>query len=108
MATEDASDPQLLEEASRLELQGVAAAEAGDLDKALQSFGRAIELLPERASAYNNRAQALRLKGDVAGKPSGGRPVPASLGAKSLYVRPRARALLGVPCATPAPNDGQP
>ncbi|XP_020650493.1 tetratricopeptide repeat protein 36 [Pogona vitticeps] len=63
---DDAFDPQRLEEATRLEMQGVTAAEAGDLDDALESFGRAIELLPERASAYNNRAQAFRLKGDVA------------------------------------------
>ncbi|KAH0623399.1 hypothetical protein JD844_031672 [Phrynosoma platyrhinos] len=50
-----------------LEVQGVSQAEAGDLEKALATFGQAIQLLPERASAYNNRAQALRLKGDVAG-----------------------------------------
>ncbi|KAJ7305365.1 hypothetical protein JRQ81_011308 [Phrynocephalus forsythii] len=63
---EDASDPRLVEEAKRLEIEGVRAAEARNLDGALESFGRAIQLLPERASAYNNRAQAFRLKGDVA------------------------------------------
>ncbi|XP_044279622.1 tetratricopeptide repeat protein 36, partial [Varanus komodoensis] len=59
--------PELLEEVVKLEVEGVAAAEAGDLQGALESFGRAIQLLPARASAYNNRAQALRLQGDVAG-----------------------------------------
>lgn len=44
------------------------AAEAGDLGTALERFGQAISLLPERASAYNNRAQARRLQGDVAGE----------------------------------------
>lgn len=56
-----------LEQSKALELQGVIAAEAGDLSTALERFGQAINLLPERASAYNNRAQARRLQGDVAG-----------------------------------------
>ncbi|CAK6448715.1 unnamed protein product [Pipistrellus nathusii] len=56
-----------LEQSKALELQGVTAAEAGDLSTALERFGQAINLLPERASAYNNRAQARRLQGDVAG-----------------------------------------
>ncbi|EFB18350.1 hypothetical protein PANDA_017767, partial [Ailuropoda melanoleuca] len=56
-----------LEQAKALELQGVMAAEAGDLSTAVERFGQAINLLPERASAYNNRAQARRLQGDVAG-----------------------------------------
>ncbi|XP_003968699.1 tetratricopeptide repeat protein 36 [Takifugu rubripes] len=60
-------DTGLLEQVKALELQGVSAAEAGDLQGALQLFGQAIELLPRRASAYNNRAQALRLRGDTAG-----------------------------------------
>ncbi|NWX21197.1 TTC36 protein, partial [Aegotheles bennettii] len=59
--------PELLEQVRDLELQGVSAAESGDLSTALERFGEAIRLLPERASAYNNRAQALRLRGDVAG-----------------------------------------
>lgn len=49
-------------------MQGVRAAEAGDLHTALERFSEAISLLPERASAYNNRAQARRLQGDVAGE----------------------------------------
>ncbi|XP_029771566.1 tetratricopeptide repeat protein 36 [Suricata suricatta] len=59
--------PAQLEQSKALELQGVMAAEASDLDTALERFGQAISLLPERASAYNNRAQARRLQGDVAG-----------------------------------------
>lgn len=57
-----------LEQSKALELQGVMAAEAGDLATALERFAQAIDLLPERASAYNNRAQARRLQGDVAGE----------------------------------------
>ncbi|EDL95338.1 similar to cDNA sequence BC021608 [Rattus norvegicus] len=65
---EDGVFPQAqLEQSKALELQGVRAAEAGDLHTALERFGKAISLLPERASAYNNRAQARRLQGDVAG-----------------------------------------
>ncbi|XP_065273519.1 tetratricopeptide repeat protein 36 [Emys orbicularis] len=58
---------ELLEQVKDLELQGVLAAESGDVNTALERFSQAIRLLPERASCYNNRAQALRLKGDVAG-----------------------------------------
>ncbi|XP_054448604.1 tetratricopeptide repeat protein 36 [Pteronotus mesoamericanus] len=65
---EDGVFPQAqLEQSKALELQGVIAAEAGDLSTALERFGQAINLLPERASAYNNRAQARRLQGDVTG-----------------------------------------
>lgn len=66
---EDGVFPQAqLEHSKALELEGVRAAEAGDLHAALERFGEAISLLPERASAYNNRAQARRLQGDVAGE----------------------------------------
>ncbi|NXQ98047.1 TTC36 protein, partial [Sagittarius serpentarius] len=58
--------PELLEQVRDLELQGVSAAESGDVSTALERFGEAIRLLPDRASGYNNRAQALRLRGDVA------------------------------------------
>ncbi|KAM8989493.1 tetratricopeptide repeat protein 36 [Guaruba guarouba] len=64
---EAAFPPELLEQAQDLELQGVSAAESGDVSTALERFSEAIRLLPERASGYNNRAQALRLRGDVAG-----------------------------------------
>lgn len=60
-------DTELLKQVKELELQGVSAAEAGDLQGALQLFSQAIQILPQRASAYNNRAQALRLQGDTAG-----------------------------------------
>lgn len=43
------------------------AAESGDIDMALDCFSRAVEIAPHWASAYNNRAQALRLKGDTKG-----------------------------------------
>uniref|UniRef100_A0A3Q3VKT5 Tetratricopeptide repeat protein 36 n=1 Tax=Mola mola TaxID=94237 RepID=A0A3Q3VKT5_MOLML len=60
-------DTELLKQVKELELRGVSAAEAGDLQGALQLFSQAIQILPQRASAYNNRAQALRLQGDTAG-----------------------------------------
>lgn len=60
-------DTELLKQVKELELQGVSAAEAVDLKGALQLFSQAIQILPQRASAYNNRAQALRLQGDTAG-----------------------------------------
>ncbi|CAL8363685.1 unnamed protein product [Merluccius merluccius] len=56
-----------LAEVKALEARGVAAAEAGDLQAALHHFGRAVLILPQRPSAYNNRAQALRLQGNTAG-----------------------------------------
>ncbi|KAG7217641.1 hypothetical protein INR49_021329 [Caranx melampygus] len=60
-------DTELLKQVKELEMRGVSAAEAGDLQAALQLFSQAIQILPQRASAYNNRAQALRLQGDTAG-----------------------------------------
>ncbi|XP_064029278.1 tetratricopeptide repeat protein 36 isoform X2 [Pogoniulus pusillus] len=66
-AAGDAFPEELLEQVRDLELQGVTAAESGDVSTALERFGEAVRLLPERASGYNNRAQALRLRGDVAG-----------------------------------------
>ncbi|KAM7398984.1 hypothetical protein PAMP_018281 [Pampus punctatissimus] len=60
-------DTELLKQVKELEMQGVSAAEAGDLQTAVQLFSQAIQILPQRASAYNNRAQALRLQGDTAG-----------------------------------------
>uniref|UniRef100_A0A8C6XXH1 Tetratricopeptide repeat protein 36 n=1 Tax=Naja naja TaxID=35670 RepID=A0A8C6XXH1_NAJNA len=62
-------DPELLRQATHLEAQGIAAAEGGDLELALEKLDQAIQLLPTRASAFNNRAQALRLNGDVASSP---------------------------------------
>uniref|UniRef100_A0A8C6S5Y1 Tetratricopeptide repeat protein 36 n=1 Tax=Neogobius melanostomus TaxID=47308 RepID=A0A8C6S5Y1_9GOBI len=60
-------DTELLKQVKELEMCGVSAAEAGDLEGALHMFSQAIQLLPGRASAYNNRAQALRLQGNTAG-----------------------------------------
>ncbi|XP_072283461.1 forkhead box protein R1 isoform X1 [Pyxicephalus adspersus] len=67
-ANQDCKFPaDLLEEARNLELLGVQSAESGDPNTAVERFSKAIELLPDRASAYNNRAQALRLQGDITG-----------------------------------------
>jgi tetratricopeptide (TPR) repeat protein len=52
--------------AKSLEVEGVKAAESGDLDTAIGLFTRAINIAPKWASGYNNRAQAYRLKGDTA------------------------------------------
>uniref|UniRef100_A0A8B9H3M4 Tetratricopeptide repeat protein 36 n=2 Tax=Astyanax mexicanus TaxID=7994 RepID=A0A8B9H3M4_ASTMX len=60
-------DPVLLQQVKDLELRGVSAAEAGDLQTALSHFNQAVQILPSRASAYNNRAQAKRLQGDTTG-----------------------------------------
>lgn len=57
-------------QAKALELEGVQKAEAADLAGALELFNQAVQMAPERASCYNNRAQLLRLKGDVPGKDS--------------------------------------
>jgi tetratricopeptide (TPR) repeat protein len=54
-------------EAKSLELEGVKAADSGELDKAIGLFTRAINIAPNWASGYNNRAQAYRLNGDTAG-----------------------------------------
>ncbi|XP_068221196.1 tetratricopeptide repeat protein 36 homolog [Palaemon carinicauda] len=54
-------------EAKAMELKGVKAAEAGDVDGAIKFFSDAITMVPSRASGYNNRAQALRLQGKIEG-----------------------------------------
>jgi hypothetical protein len=51
----------------RLELEGAQAAEKGDIQLALEFLDQAVEVCPERASCYNNRAQARRLQGDTQG-----------------------------------------
>jgi len=56
-----------IKEAKQLELEGVQQAEEGNVERALELFNQAIELAPTHASAYNNRAQALRLRGDTQG-----------------------------------------
>ncbi|RWS28108.1 tetratricopeptide repeat protein 36-like protein [Leptotrombidium deliense] len=55
------------EEMKQLELKGVSLAENGDFDEAVHCFKTLIELCPQYASAYNNLAQTLRLKGDTTG-----------------------------------------
>uniref|UniRef100_A0A8C7I4V3 Tetratricopeptide repeat protein 36 n=1 Tax=Oncorhynchus kisutch TaxID=8019 RepID=A0A8C7I4V3_ONCKI len=57
----------LLQQVKKLEMEGVAAAEAGDLPTALERFSQAIDTLPQRASGYNNRAQTRRLQEDTEG-----------------------------------------
>jgi tetratricopeptide (TPR) repeat protein len=47
--------------AKEFEKQGVIFAESGKMDEALKMFNNAIDSSPMWASAYNNRAQALRL-----------------------------------------------
>lgn len=47
--------------AKELEKEGVLLAESGNLDGALELFDKAIAESPSWASAYNNKAQALRL-----------------------------------------------
>jgi tetratricopeptide (TPR) repeat protein len=47
-----------------LEKEAIKASELGELNKALDLFGKAIELAHNKASCYNNRAQVFRLKGD--------------------------------------------
>lgn len=64
----DLVEDDAVKESKQLELEGVKAAEAGDVDLALDLFSRAIGVSPQWASGYNNRAQALRLKGDEIGE----------------------------------------
>ena len=46
-----------------MERQAIRACDQGQIDKALDLFGQAIQIAPDRAACYNNRAQVLRLKG---------------------------------------------
>lgn len=48
-------------------MEAVGLAEKGELDKALALFNKVLELKPNEATSYNNRAQLLRLQGDVEG-----------------------------------------
>ena len=57
-----------IEEVKLLELEGVRAAEKGDIDSAIEIFTKVINIAPIWASGYNNRAQAYRLKGNLTGK----------------------------------------
>merc|ERR1711862_232144 len=63
---EDAVETEAPKLSKSLERQAIAACERGDVESALETFRRAIEADVGRASCYNNRAQAFRLKGDIA------------------------------------------
>ncbi|XP_067946175.1 tetratricopeptide repeat protein 36-like [Watersipora subatra] len=52
---------------SKLQSEAMKLAEGEDFDTALELFNEAIKLQPDNAAGYNNRAQVLRLKGDVDG-----------------------------------------
>lgn len=60
-------DSQLLQQAKELEVNGIKLAERGDLEGAINYFSQSIEVLPNRPSGYNNRAQAHRLNGNING-----------------------------------------
>ncbi|CAG0917943.1 unnamed protein product [Notodromas monacha] len=49
--------------ANALEVEGILAAENGNLEKGLECFEKAILLAPEHPAAYNNRAQVFQLLG---------------------------------------------
>lgn len=55
-------------ESMELETEAVIAAQENHYDDALKLFEKAIKAAPLRASVYNNRAQAMRLLNDDAGK----------------------------------------
>ncbi|KAJ8894942.1 hypothetical protein PR048_000249 [Dryococelus australis] len=63
------NEPQTPEviQAKELEMEGVKAAESGDIDLAIGIFTRAINILPSLPSCYNNRAQAYRLQDNIEG-----------------------------------------
>ena len=54
---------EVLKNSKLLEIEAVKLAEEQKLDEALEKFTKSLELTPNRASIYNNRAQALRLSG---------------------------------------------
>ncbi|CAL4154130.1 unnamed protein product, partial [Meganyctiphanes norvegica] len=60
----DDSSPEA-EAVKQLEVEGVKQAEAGNIEAAMALFNRSIAQQPKRASGYNNRAQALRLQGQI-------------------------------------------
>lgn len=53
--------------AAQLEVDGINAAENDDIEVAIKLLSQSIDLVPTRASGYNNRAQARRIKGDIEG-----------------------------------------
>lgn len=67
LLADDEQETEENDQARKLNLQGVQAAETGKLDEAITIFSEAIEEAPEHASSYNNRAQAYRLQGRIPG-----------------------------------------
>ncbi|KAF9157549.1 Tetratricopeptide repeat protein 36 [Actinomortierella ambigua] len=60
-------EPELLKKVQKLEQESILLAEKDDVEGAVEELTKAIELCPQYASAYNNRAQAYRiLKNDDA------------------------------------------
>ncbi|CAH0715779.1 unnamed protein product, partial [Brenthis ino] len=58
---EDEDVTEIEKQSKSLGLQGVQLAEAGKLEEALVLLNKSVEVAPERASAYNDRAQLYRL-----------------------------------------------
>uniref|UniRef100_A0A0K0DGT9 TPR_REGION domain-containing protein n=1 Tax=Angiostrongylus cantonensis TaxID=6313 RepID=A0A0K0DGT9_ANGCA len=54
-----------IEESRRLEIEGIRLAENGEHDQAIEKLSEAIQRCSVNPSAFNNRAQALRLVGRV-------------------------------------------
>lgn len=55
-------------EAIKYETEAIAAAQESRYNEALNLFQKAMDVAPSRASAYNNRAQTMRLLNDDEGK----------------------------------------
>jgi len=53
----------VLTESQQLEIESVKLAESGDYEKSLVLIEKAMQITPNRASLYNNRAQTYRLAG---------------------------------------------
>ncbi|KAL7752491.1 hypothetical protein RI367_002025 [Sorochytrium milnesiophthora] len=49
----------------KIEVEGIAAAEKGNASDAIALFTQCIDICPQYASVYNNRAQAYRLSNDL-------------------------------------------
>ncbi|KAK6964984.1 Tetratricopeptide repeat protein 36 [Biomphalaria glabrata] len=64
---EEGVESEEVKAAKLLEVAGVKSAETGNIDVAIEFFTEAMTVAPLWPSPYNNRAQALRLKGDIEG-----------------------------------------
>ena len=65
LAEDEQIDAEILNQVKEMEIEGVKAAESGNLDRSLQVFNNAINLAPSYAASYNNRAQLHRIRGNV-------------------------------------------